>query len=147
MAQLFAVILILLGAGFIIAGLVTKQRAKAASSWPTTQGAIHKFELIKNVSRSSGIRSTSYVPDLEYQYTVMGEVFTGKRLSFGTKNFTYDQSQEIAAKYPVSARIPVYYNPQKASDSVLEMTPMGAGTLIIIGIVSAVLGVILLFLS
>jgi len=147
MTQLFAVILILLGAGFVVAGLVSKQRAKAASSWPNTQGVIIKSELIRHVSRSSGIQSTSYIPDLEYQYTVMGQVFTGKRLSFGTKNFTYEQSQEIAAKYPVGAKVPVYYNPNKSPDSILEMSPRGTGTLIIIGIVPIVLGVVLFLLS
>lgn len=147
MTQLFAAILILLGVGFIVAGVVSKQRAKAASSWPNTEGVILKSELIRHVSRSSGIQSTSYIPDIEYQYTVMGQTVTGKRLSFGTKNFTYDQGQEISSKYSVGTKVPVYYNPKKISDSVLEMASRGAGTLIIIGVVPIVLGAILFLLS
>ena len=147
MSQLLAAILIVVGAAFIVVGLVSKQRANAASTWPTIQGTIFKSELIRHVTRNSGIVSTSYEPKVEYQYSVMGQTYTGKRLAFGTMRVKYEQGEQLMSRYREAAQVPVYYNPAKPEESLLELAAMGSGVYLVIGIIMAVMGLILLVIS
>ncbi len=147
MLEFLGAILIVIGAAFIVAALVSKRRANAASSWPTVGGTILKMELVRHVNRSSGITSVSYEPKVEYQYAVMGQPYTGKRLAFGTMRVKEAEGEQIRAKYREGAQVAVHYNPEKPTESLLEQSAMGSGVQLVIGIIMAVMGLALIVIS
>lgn len=147
MEQIAPVILILVGLLFVGIGAVLSLRAKAAANWPTTQGVILKSEIVEHVTKTRTGNNhlqtyTSYEPVVEYQYTVNGEVMTGKRLAFGLTRLPLEKAQEYLKKYPVNAQVPVHYNPRQVRDSRLEVTAAAAAPQLIIGIIIGAIGLI-----
>ena len=145
---MFGLVFLVLGVIFLIVGLVATKRAKAAQSWPSMPGTVVRSEVVRHEDTDSeGSTSTSYEPVVEYNYSVMGQPFTGKRIAFGANQFNYKKSVEIAARYPVGARPNVYYNPDKPKDSVLETTASGGKLFIILGAVFAAGGLVALVIN
>ena len=147
MEQIAPVILILVGLLFVVIGIILNLRAKAASSWPATTGVMIKSELVEHVTktRTGNNRLQTYIsyePVVEYQYTVNGEVMTGKRLAFGLMRLPLEKAQEYLKKYPVNAQVTVYYNPRQVKDSRLEVTAAAATPQLIIGIIIGAIGLI-----
>lgn len=138
---MFGLVFLLLGVVFLIVGLVATKRAKAAQSWPSMPGTVVRSEVVRHESTDEdGSSSVSFEPVVEYDYSVMGQPFTGKRIAFGANQFNYKKAAEIAARYPVGARPNVYYNPDKPKDSVLETIASGGKLFVILGAVFAVGG-------
>ncbi len=152
MEQIAPVILILVGLLFVAIGFFLSLRAKAAAKWPTAPGIMLKSELAERTTKTRTndhqIRTyTSYEPVVEYQYTVNGEVLTGKRLAFGLTRLPLEKAQEYLNKFPVSAQVPVYYNPRQVKDSRLEVTAAAATPQLIIGIIIGVIGAVWLVVT
>jgi hypothetical protein len=147
MPQIVAAISLVLGAVFIILWFTAKRRAEAASAWPAAAGVILKSELVKHTTRHNGVTSTSFEPAVEYEYHVMGQAYTGKRLTFGSKLLAYDKAEQVIAKYPAEAQVQVFYNPEKPADAILECTAQGIGTQLIFGILLIVVGLAGLVIS
>jgi len=147
-------VLLLIGAIFLVVGLVAAKRAKAAQSWPVIPGTVLSSQVVEHESTDSeGSSSISYEPRVEYQYIVMGQSYTARRVAFGANSFDYKKASEIAARYPVGAQVSVHYNPDKVSDATLEtgavstklFTKLGgamAGIGLVIVIVEAVFALI-----
>ena len=109
MEQIAPVILILVGLLFVAIGFFLSLRAKAAAKWPTAPGIMLKSELAERTTKTRTndhqIRTyTSYEPVVEYQYTVNGEVLTGKRLAFGLTRLPLEKAQEYLNKFPGVAK-------------------------------------------
>ena len=152
MEQIVPVLLILVGVLFLIIGLVLTLRVKAASNWPTTTGVMLKSEVVERITkqRTSDRRLhtfTAYEPVVEYQYTINGKTFTGKRLSFGLTRLPLEKAQELSSKFPVNAQVPVYYNPRRPKDSRLEVTAAGAAPQLVIGVIIGAIGVVWLLVT
>ena len=144
-AWIFGLVFLLLGVIFLIVGLVAMKRAKAAQSWPSMPGTVARTEVVQHEdSDSEGNTSVTYEPVVEYNYSVMGQPFTGKRIAFGTNRYDYKKAQEIVTRYPAGSRVNVYYNPDKPKDAVLETVAAGGKLLTILGAVMSVIGVVAL---
>jgi len=131
---MFGLVFLVLGVIFLIVGLVATKRAKAAQSWPSMPGTVVRSEVVRHESTDEdGSSSVSYEPVVEYEYSVMGQPFTARRIAFGANTFHYKKAAEIAARYPAGGRVNVYYNPDKPKDAVLETTASGSKLFIILG--------------
>ncbi len=113
----FIVVLIFLVNGVLLFNIFSARRkASAMQTWPSAPGNIVESELR---SRKRGSRRI-YYPHIVYQYNVMGQTYTGKRISPGTDSGS-SRARELVAKYPPGAPVRVYYDPQNPSDAALEI--------------------------
>ncbi len=133
----FAVLLGAIGALLVVLYLRNKKKTKESQNWSTTTGRITLSEVRMVTNEGEDISSISFIPKLEYEYEVNGQVFQGKRISFGSiHSFSSRQKAEnFLNQFPLSSNIPVYYDPNKPKDAVLrkEMRSMTAG--LVIGII------------
>ncbi len=100
----------------------SKARNKAALDWPTVEGEIvHSEATSKWSTDSQGHAVMRYKADIHFRYTVDGKTYDGKRITFLSAIIdTAAKAQALCDRYPLGARPPVYYNPKKPEDSVLE---------------------------
>jgi hypothetical protein len=114
-------ILILGGIGFFIyrrsqQGTAYRQNAQ---SWPSTRGTVLMSTL--QVKRTG--RSRSEVPLVLYQYEVNGKEHQGQRIKAGEQFLSIrvaGEARATVARYPVGAKVTVYYNPENPAESALE---------------------------
>ncbi|MCK9614100.1 MAG: DUF3592 domain-containing protein [Candidatus Omnitrophica bacterium] len=122
----------------IIMGLRSK-------SWPLTTGKIVSSEVRKQVSRARGNRPNpaSYQPYVLYEYSVGGNRMQSEQLAFGGRmQVSEKRAQKIIENYPAGKNIPVYYNPQKHTQSVLIAgNVIGVYIMLAFGFVFIALGV------
>lgn len=119
-----AVILPLLILGGLAFFLYRRSRQSAAykqktQSWSTTTGMV----LMSSVQVKRTGKSRSTYPVVVYQYTVNGVTYQGQRIKAGEQFYKisiFGQAEQTAARYPVGARVDIYYNPQNPSESCLE---------------------------
>lgn len=144
----FSFVFLLLGVIFLVIGVVATQRSKTALTWPVIPGTIFRAEVVRHEDTDSdGIASVSFEPLVEYQYSLMGQPYTGKRIAFGANRFNYKKALEIVSRYPVGAQVKVHYNPEKLKDAVLETTAAGGKLFTIIGTCMLAVGVVVLIIS
>jgi len=153
---IFGFVLLLIGAILLTLGLVAARRAKAAQSWPVIPGVVLSSTVVELESTDSeGRSSVSYEPRVEYQYNVMGQTYTAKRIAYGATTFDDQKASEIAARYPVGAQVYVHYNPVKVSDATLETGAVSSKLFIKLGgamagiglVISVILGIVALINS
>jgi hypothetical protein len=145
---MFGLVFLVIGVIFLIVGLVATKRAKAAQTWPSMPGTVVRSEVVRHESTDEdGSSSVTFEPVVEYNYSVMGQPFTGKRIAFGANRFNYNKAAEIAARYVVGARPAVYYNPDKPKDSVLETSASGGKLFVILGAIMGAVGLVALVVS
>jgi len=124
----------------------SKKKAQLSQGWPSTQGQVTDSHVSRSVSTDSdGDTSTSFSARVEYTYQIGGQVYTGHNIAFGFNPSYSNQSkaQADAARYPVGSQVPVYYDPSKPSDAVLERQSSGSNVGMILGIIFIVIGVCL----
>src|SRR5512145_2739045 len=135
MGNLLAIFL-LLGCGFgllllfggigifaIYTGRKSVQRADASQGWQATTGLITGAQVEQSPSMDSdGDWSDSYSPRVSYDYTALGQLYTGKKISFGfTKaHNTHRGAEAELARYPIGSQVTVFYNPANPAEAVLE---------------------------
>ena len=103
---LFTAILFFGGVFAVVASIRSKKKAEESGGWPSVIGVITNAYIKKNVSTDSeGYTSTTYTPQIEYQYSVMNQNFTSNRVSFGfTKSYSRKKkAEEALASYPINA--------------------------------------------
>ena len=131
---LFGLIFLVIGVIFLVIGLVAIKRAKTAQSWPSIAGTVVRSEVVRHESTDEdGSTSTTYEPVVQYDYSVMGQPFTGKRIAFGSNRYNYKKAAEVTARYPMGGRVKVFYNPDKPKDAVLETVAAGGKLFVILG--------------
>lgn len=141
-------ILFLIGLIFLIIGLVAAKRAKTAQSWPVIPGVVLSSTVVQHESTDSdGGSSVSYEPKVEYQYNVMGQTYTAKRIAYGANSFDYKKASEIASRYPAGAQVNVHYNPDKAKDATLEASATGGKLFTIFGAIMGAAGLVTMIVS
>ncbi|MCB0035868.1 MAG: DUF3592 domain-containing protein [Anaerolineales bacterium] len=105
-----------LGLTTILARTVLKD-GQASENWPTTIGVITTSEL---QTRRNG-DGYSYSPRIIYEYRVAGEAYTSGRVTVADGGSSRaDSAQETVDQYPLGAEVPVYYNPDVPTESLLE---------------------------
>ena len=107
---------------FVVMAMRAKARNKAALAWPSVEGEIiHSEATGKWSTDSQGQAVMRYKADIRFRYTVDGKSYDGTRIAFyGAIVDTAAKAQAQCNHYPVGAKMPVYYDPRKPADSVLE---------------------------
>ena len=120
---------------------------KAAAEWSTVQGVVQDSELsIRHARSSSGTSSTQYRPKITFQYQVNGQSFSNDSIGFGDGNMSRKKAEEKLAEYPKGAMVMVHYDPEDAAKSVLETKANSFVTNLVVGILTLVVGVVIVFI-
>jgi hypothetical protein len=103
-------------------GLKSRSYRAAAQSWVSTSGTV----LVSKVEVFRSRRSSSVSLVFEYEYKVNGQVYKNNIVRAGdhliTVRFfvTSESMHRLTEKYPVGAKVTVYYNPANPGESALE---------------------------
>lgn len=129
-----------LGVIFLVVALRSRQQAKTSQGWPTAAGTITASSLQehRNYDEDQGV-SYTYEPVVQYRYTVMGNEYTGSKISFGANAFGRAQAQQKVNTYPPGMAVTVHYNPEKPEEAVLETQAAGGKVFIIVGVIFLVI--------
>ncbi|NIW79322.1 MAG: DUF3592 domain-containing protein [Calditrichae bacterium] len=143
------VIWILCGGFFVLAffiggvvalyfGIRNRQKGTESQNWPQVTGTITKAGVKKDHDTDAeGFTTTTYIPEVEYEYQLGEDVYSNGQISFGgTKTYnSRKKAEEAISQYPLDGRISVFYNPEKPDESVLIQGTKGTMALIIAGVV------------
>jgi hypothetical protein len=112
---------------FVFLSKPMMEKYKEVQNWPSVQGTISSSEFDcwdeeKKVD-DGYVTETKCAASVKYKYSIDGESFTNSdiRPNSGIKT-TYDRNtaQKITAKYPVGAKVEVFYNPEDRSNAILD---------------------------
>jgi hypothetical protein len=100
-------------------------KARRARDWPAVPGqvVVSTIELrYGSAGGDGGGRTRAWYPVVAYVYAVGGRHYQGRNIVVGGHVGTGWQgpAQRVAARYPVGATVPVYYDPANPADAVLE---------------------------
>ncbi len=134
----------------IITVMVTKMReVSRAAHWQAGSARITRSETKSERHRHAGdVSKVTNVAVVEYEFEAGGKARTGSRISIGET--MGEEVQAAMKRYPVGAKVTVYYDPADPENCVLERdAPVSAGcmTAIATGLVCAGLCVAVFFLS
>ena len=146
---LIVLFIFVLGVLLIKAYGKNKNKAKDSTSWPSAPGVVTLSQVVRSVSEDEDGKSYSYEPQINYAYTINNKNYVSNQVVFGGmgSHGTVNKAQLAADKYPLNARVRVFYNPNNANEAVLE-TVAGSGAkgtlfggilLLVVGLVMAVL--------
>lgn len=142
---LFLTPFLLIGLAIIASAMGEVRKSQHSAKWPTTAGTITRSE-IKVESDSD---STSYLPDIEFEYTV-GES-SHRSTSVRVGKIALPERWEVTPfnkRYPVGKAVIVAYDPMEPSSAVLEPGLFRQSlTLVIFGSLFACFPAALLLLS
>lgn len=113
-----------------------RREARQSASWPQTTGRI----LTASLRQTGGRYRPVYAPEFEYEYSVNGRAYRGRRWNFGVLATDKSSAQAVVDRYLPGKTVPVYYNPAKPSASVLERDIGGSWVGMVVGIVFAIVG-------
>lgn len=118
---------------FLMYRAYTAQRqVRASQNWMMTTGKViaANVEARRGRSGTSGY-STSYYPNVVYEYEVNGQRYQNNRMYVGMQvgRGNYMTIQQQINHYPVGSPVQVYYDPNNPSQSVLERTSPGSRVL------------------
>lgn len=132
------------GAYLIYSSLKSRKKAEASRNWPAASGVVRSVKVSEQTSTDSeGDSSTSYTPRVEYDYSVNGVLYRGKKLAFGAeKGYASEKAAWAAlAAYPEGASVTVYYDPANPGEAVLQQKAVAATAGLVIGIILVLVAV------
>lgn len=119
--------------------------ATASQNWPSVEGRIVMSRVHQVTNTSHGHTShgmTSYMPDVKYTYSVMGNAYQGHRIGFGASmSGSESKARQVVALYSHDATCAVYYNPQNPAQAVLERKVQNNASALIVAIASLLIGI------
>lgn len=124
---LIAVPFVVLAGVFFYMSRRNNAQAQASMTWPSVLGTVaaSSVGVSSSYSSESGT-STSYTPELLYEYEVLGHRYTGEKIAFTVVGYGDRRSaQTIVDRYLPGNQVRVYYNPSNPGEAVLEQS---AGT-------------------
>ena len=148
MEYIFQAVFILVGAGLIVLAVVQQRKANATKAWPTAPGVILSSRLESHYSHDSdGGSSITYSPEVEYSYTVDGQMHIARQLAVGKANYDHFVASRKLTPYPQGAQVTVHYDPADPNNAVLETKAAGGVVLLTIGFIFAGVGVAFLIVQ
>ncbi len=115
---------------FLLAGLWLTWSAfrdlvlqRASRHWPSIQGDVVSATIRDMPTTTSrGETQTSYLPKIEYAYSVRGRRYTASRIAFGGQRMlpSREEADVVTNKYPEGGHVQVYYDPASPGTAVLE---------------------------
>ena len=128
MAPMYFFLTILAGfAGLLIFATVYKYfEVLIAARWSSVPGTILSAKVVQRKAGGTGRDQTHAelrnFAEITYEYAVQGKRYRAARVSIGEDLGNY-RVEETLAKYPVGARVTVFYNPTNPGEAVLERYP------------------------
>ena len=123
-------------------------KGRVSQSWPSVEGVILSSQVEKYETTVGEYVTdvTRYRPLIQFQYQVGDEVYEGGRFRLIKANsIEAAGAQVVVGRYPASARVLVYYNPEDPADSLLEH-PYLKGIVLGYGLIVLILGGALLLM-
>ena len=122
--------IIMLAAGLLEVGVFgfMTVRTLETRNWPSVSGRITTSRLHSYISRSSDNSSSTrmYTTRISYRFHVKNKAYVGKTLSYGEySSSSPSHAKGILKKYPVGAKVTVFYNPANPDKAVLEPGKLG----------------------
>ncbi|HEX9558578.1 MAG TPA: DUF3592 domain-containing protein [Reyranella sp.] len=111
--------------GAIAGTIVYKMRElRRTAQWPSAQGRIVRSGM-RTVRRKQAGEATKVgnVPAVEYVFSVDGVEYSGHRIGVGDITASSPQAEAVLERYRVGRTGPVFYNPDKPEEAVLERDP------------------------
>jgi hypothetical protein len=98
--------------------LSDQQRAR---SWSETQARVVRAMVRDRTHGHGKYKAVKAVPDIAYDYDVLGRSYRGNRVRFGMVEFNLpSNAQALVDRYPEGAIIGIRYNPANPGESVIE---------------------------
>jgi ABC-type nickel/cobalt efflux system permease component RcnA len=135
---LSGVLLLVLGLYFLWRNISLNRRKAASASWPVINARV----TAKDVSLRRGQRGSSYIPEVDYTYTVMNAVFQ-KHKSLGAKA-TRDGAEKVLAE--MGDAIEMRYNPEKPDEHVTVLDKVGFADILLV-VVLFILAAVMFYLA
>jgi hypothetical protein len=109
----------------VIALLVVNQRKSRKKyvipdNWRSAQGRIIATQ-VEEAARTKVDDDEFYMPMVEFEYTVEGQVYTSKQAVGRPYNVTFKAKQTLE-HYPIGGNITVHYNPEKVDQARLMIS-------------------------
>lgn len=119
---IFGILTLAAGAGFCLYGLLILLRSRRYRQFPVAAGAMTRLELIerKGYNRISDRLVSSYIPVMDYKYSVNGKAYTGDRFTFRKVSVNEKLAGRIRETFAPGAKVNVFYNPADPSDAVVN---------------------------
>jgi hypothetical protein len=146
-ASLISIVFGLIGLFLIFNYFRHRSKHQSSESWAQVEGKVVKSSVREEVSRDSdGDMQTTYYPEVEYVYSLLGQEFRGDAIVFGPKQGGgRSNAQKTVGKYPLDAKVTVYYDPDKPEESVLERSL--SKTSLVYGIVCLAIAIVTFILQ
>ncbi len=97
-------------------GISDAVTAYQSGRWETTSGLITESALVKSSSKGGG----SYIPQIQFEYSVGGQTYTSNQLIFGQGISGGNYAKRYIQKYQKGHEVSVSYNPVRPDQAVLE---------------------------
>ncbi len=141
MITLLGLFFIILGASVSLIGLYDFYKVMCAKSWEQTTGVVKKASVTEIKSGAT----SSYIPELIYEYTVDNVAFSSDRIFFGfVSNLSEFEANQCVTKHSIGSKLTVYFNKSYPEMSVLSVISIKPSVLKLwVGILPLVIGVFL----
>lgn len=145
----FSAVFIAIGAAVLVFTLRNRKKSQESMSWPTVGGIIVQSQITSSSSTDSdGYTTNTYSPNVVYEYSVIGQAYQGKRISFDTlSSGSQKNAERIVGRYQVGAPVTVSYDPQKPQEAVLERRVSSPTGGIIFSVIFLVIGLCVCILA
>ena len=132
---------------FIIAGFIAAlwgwfiiAKARKTRRWPVVEGAIEQF--------APTSEANDLLPYILFSYTVDARTYQRVFEFPGGTNPSPELATSYIRKYPIGAKVPVYYNPDQPDQATLEPgLNRGDWMIPVLGIAAIAFGIFALFFS
>ena len=137
--RLVAIVVLVIGAAGIIAGVTMLSAGATARGWPVVPGQIVERSVGPSTTTGASRPGRYFEPRVTYRYTVDGKPYTGHRISLTTRAYDEDKARSVADDLP--ERVDVHYNPRDPGDALLEPSSIGIAIVALIaGALAALVG-------
>ncbi|MBI5385574.1 MAG: DUF3592 domain-containing protein [Verrucomicrobia bacterium] len=129
------------GMGLLFVWLVGRDFVQGARtrSWPATECDVLSSRVAQ--PEGTGRSAVGFVVEVEYSYSVAGQVHTSRRVTFKNKNFAdYAQAQRLADRYPADTKAVCYVNPAAPDEAVLQRPSLWMGLTILFPLLFVAIG-------
>jgi hypothetical protein len=103
-------------------GLAEMRRGRVSPTWPSAVATVLYSQVASQTrTDAKGLNRTVFVPVIEYEYEVGGELYQAARLSFGdAAEASAAAAEHIVSRYPVGAGIEVRYDPKDPFNATID---------------------------
>jgi hypothetical protein len=97
------------------------QRSLQRDEFEPVEATVLHSQIRSQTETDSGMRATTYFPEIRYEYTVGGETFTSESVYPGRLEGTSNHSkiQSVVDAHPAGDRVQAYYHPEDPTRSFL----------------------------